>query len=77
MKGEYICGQNYHDHIAVIDFWFSHNSQNLTLEISASDSGYSWGVKDMVIEELGCDISCVTCDGPGPQDCTSCNATIH
>ena len=31
----------------------------------------------MVIEELGCDSSCITCDGPGSQDCKSCNSSIY
>jgi hypothetical protein len=31
LKGEYLCGQNYHDHIAIIDFYFSHTSTNVNL----------------------------------------------
>jgi hypothetical protein len=77
VKGEYLCGQNYHDHITVIDFWFSHNTPGVSLEITASTTTNSWGLKDVVIEELLCDPSCTTCNGPSANDCTQCSSSTH
>lgn len=31
VKGEYLCGQNYHDHIGIIDFYFPHTTTNVNL----------------------------------------------
>ena len=74
VKGEYLCGLNYHDHIAVIDFWFPHNTTNVNLEITASTTNNAWGIKDVLIEELLCDLSCSTCSGPSATACTLCDS---
>lgn len=77
VRGEYLCGLNYHDHIAVVDFWFAHNTSTVNLQISVSTSTNSWGIKDVLIEELLCDPSCNTCSGPGSTDCTQCKTLTN
>ncbi len=68
---------NTHDHIAVVDFWFPHNTNVVSLYIGSNTNLFAWGMNGLIIEQLGCDVSCVNCDGPGPLDCTSCNAARH
>jgi hypothetical protein len=77
VKGEYITGMNYHDHIAIVDFWFPHSSASVSLTIEASAVKFAWGVKDIMIEELQCHTSCQTCKGPAETDCLSCKTATR
>ena len=43
--GEYICGRNYHDHITIMDEWFAHDSDTVSMVMKASTTGYAWGIK--------------------------------
>lgn len=62
--GEYFCGLNYHDYRDVMDDWFSHRSNTVSLAIKASKENYAWGISEVIIYKLLCDPSCLTCDGP-------------
>ena len=37
-------------------------------------SGFAWGIRDVVVGVLRCDVSCSTCKGPTQYDCLSCPA---
>lgn len=46
VAGEYLCGLNTHDHMDVVDNWFSHTTSSITnLQIMSSVNGYAWGIK--------------------------------
>jgi|JI6StandDraft_1071083.scaffolds.fasta_scaffold1714909_1 hypothetical protein len=72
--GEYFCGRATHDHHDYIDFTFTHTrTDNVSININVPYSGYAWGIREVIIGVLKCDISCLTCKGPNPTDCLSCD----
>jgi hypothetical protein len=57
----------------VVDDWFTHTNTAITdLKIKANTLKYAWGIKELIIHALICDISCSSCSGPTSSDCTAC-----
>ena len=73
MPGEYLCGYATHDHLDLVDFWFTHSSDSITLKIYSTVEGMAWGIKEVVVHALACDATCSSCTGPTVNYCTACS----
>ena len=64
-----------------LDFTFSQNTPDLTLTINTtiinSYSDESWGINNIQIIQLLCDVSCFSCTGPYNTDCEKCAAKYY
>jgi hypothetical protein len=52
VPGEYLCGYNTHDHLDLVEFTFSHISDSLIMDITASVNKMAWGIKEVIIHSL-------------------------
>jgi hypothetical protein len=58
------------------DIKASHNASNATVLFTSSvlnSSGDSWGISNLIIALLTCNLKCNTCFGPTPHQCLSCS----
>lgn len=65
-----------HDCPRIGDIKASHNISNTTIVFRSNvlnSSGASWGISNLIVALLTCNIQCNSCFGPSPNQCLSCS----